>query len=64
MKKKKLLVVQERLMHYRVDLFNLLSQEYDLTVVSTEIESSINTGYFKFRFIKIKRIFFQVGYIL
>ncbi|EPE2652125.1 glycosyltransferase family 4 protein [Vibrio fluvialis] len=55
MKKKKLLVVQERLMHYRVDLFNLIAQEYDLTVVSTEIESSINTGKFKFRFVKLKK---------
>ncbi|ELK8588959.1 glycosyltransferase family 4 protein [Vibrio vulnificus] len=55
MKKKKLLIVQEYLMHYRVDLFNLIAQEYDLTVVSTDIESSINTEMFKFRFIKQKK---------
>ncbi|MEZ8593277.1 glycosyltransferase family 4 protein [Vibrio splendidus] len=53
MVKKKLVIIQEKLMHYRVGLFNILSEKYDLTVLTSKLEESI----------KKDEIFFELKYL-
>ena len=57
-KKKKLLILYNKLFHYRIPIFNLLAEEYDLTVVYSynSNEKIISQCNFKTKFIPIIKI--------
>ena len=50
--KKKVLVLYNKLFHYRIPIFNLLAEKYDLTVVYS-IDSKFNPDEVRFKTIQI-----------